>query len=205
METSPPTLTACPECDLLVAVPELGERERADCPRCNHLLTQHPGREFQRSTAFAIAACVFLLISLFYPFMAFSSSGLENVMTLPGAVLSIYQNQSPALSAILLVAIIIAPAILLGTLLALNIPLLLEKPAGWLKPAGKLIFTLNDWSMVQVFLIAVLVSLVKIANLATANMGWSVWSYALFTVCLTAALSGLDRILVWSAIEKLSR
>lgn len=192
---------ACPECDLLITVPEIREGERATCPRCGHTITQRPRQGLERAAGFAIAGCVFLVISLVFPFLAFSSSGVENVTTLPAATLSIYRNQSPVLAAVMFVAIIGAPIVLLGGLLALTLPLVLRRPAPWLKGAGKLVFTLNAWSMVEVFIIAVLVSLVKIAHLATVIIGLSFWAYVLFALCLTAALSGLDRLQVWRAIE----
>jgi paraquat-inducible protein A len=201
MPDSKMTQTACAECDLLIAVPDIQEREQATCPRCGHMLTQRPKQGLERAAAFAFAGCVFLIISLLYPFLAFSSSGVENVMTLPRAALSIYQNQGPELAAIMFVAIIGAPVILLGGLIALTLPLLLQRPAPWLRGAGKLVFTLKNWSMVEVFIIAVIVSLEKIAHLATVIIGLSFWSYVLFAICLTSALSGLDRLQVWRAIE----
>jgi paraquat-inducible protein A len=70
-----------------------------------------------------------------------------------------------------------------------------------LPQVGKLTFKLNDWAMVEVFVIGAIVSLVKIAHLATVVLGVSFWAYIVFAICLTAALSGLDRMQVWRAIE----
>jgi paraquat-inducible protein A len=195
------TQTACAECDLLLAIPDIEEREQAACPRCGHLLTQRPRHGLERVAACAIAGCVFLAISLFYPFLAFSSSGVENVMTLPNAAVSIYEHQGLALSIIMFVAIIGAPLALLGGMIALTLPLISKRPAPWLKATAKLVFSLQSWNMVEVFIIAVIVSLVKISHLATVIIGMSFWSYILFAFCLTAALSGLDRLQVWHAIE----
>ena len=58
--------------------------------------------------------------------------------------------------------------------------------------------------MVEVFIIGVIVSLVKIMKLATVILGISFWAYIVFTLCLVAALSGLDRWRVWGEIEALS-
>ena len=193
--------TACAECDLLIAVPDIRDGERADCPRCGNVITRRPRQGTERALAFAIAACVFLVISLSFPFLSFSRSGLENVMTLPEAALVIYNEQNHALAAVVFVAIIGAPAALLAVLLALTVPLVLERPAPWLRQAAKLVFKLSDWSMQEVFIIGAIVSLVKIAKLATVVLGFSFWAYIVFTICLTAALSGLDRFQVWQAIE----
>jgi paraquat-inducible protein A len=193
--------TACQECDLLIAVPDIRDGERADCPRCGTVITQRPRQGTQRALAFSLAACVFLAISMSYPFLSFSRSGIENVMTLPEAALVIYDERSPALAVIIFMAIIGAPAMLLAALLALTAPLVLKRTAPWLPRAGKLVFTLSEWSMAEVFIIGAIVSLVKIAKLATVVLGLAFWAYIIFTLCLTAALSGLDRFQVWRAIE----
>ena len=58
--------------------------------------------------------------------------------------------------------------------------------------------------MAEVFLIGVIVSLVKIAAMATVEMGISFWAYAAFTICFTLAISNLDRVQCWSEIERLT-
>lgn len=195
------TQTACEECDLLVAVPDIREGERALCPRCGHTLTQRPKQGFERALAFALAGCVFFVISLAYPFLTLASGGIENVMTLLEASAAIYREQDPVLAAIVFVAIIALPIALLLAIIALITPLLLDKPVDWSPQLAKTLFWLNDWAMVEVFVIGVIVSLVKIAKLATVILGLSFWAYILFAICLTAAMSGLDRQQVWNAVE----
>jgi paraquat-inducible protein A len=195
------THTACEECDLLVAVPDIQEGERALCPRCGHTLTQRPKQGFERALAFAIAGCVFFAMSLAYPFLTLANGGIENVMTLLEASAAIYREQDPILAAIVFVAIIALPIALLVSIIALVTPLLIDKPVSWLPRLAKTMFWLNDWAMVEVFVIGVIVSLVKIAKLATVILGLSFWAYILFAICLTAAISGLDRQQVWDAIE----
>jgi paraquat-inducible protein A len=58
--------------------------------------------------------------------------------------------------------------------------------------------------MVEVFLISVIVSLVKLIHLADVQLGLSFWSYAVLGVCFTATLASLDRLTLWRAIERCS-
>lgn len=200
-EISSLTHTACEDCDLLIAVPSIQEGERADCPRCGHLLTQRPKQGFERALTFATAGCVFFIISLLFPFLTLSSGGIENVMTLPQASIAIYREHHIGLAAIVFIAIIALPILLLTVVIALTGPLVLGLRTQWLPPIGKLMFRLNDWAMVEVFVIGVIVSLVKIAKLATVVLGLSFWAYIVFAICLTTSISGLDRLQVWQAIE----
>jgi paraquat-inducible protein A len=61
---------------------------------------------------------------------------------------------------------------------------------------------LDHWVMVEVFAIGVIVSLVKIADMATLVLGLSFWTYTAFALCYVLAISTFDRLAVWSALEQ---
>ncbi len=194
---------ACRECDLLLDVPEIDEGQRAYCPRCNHLLLRNPKNGLEYSLAFSIAGLAFLFLANIFPFLAFKSRGYEQVMTLMHSSLELYKGGSEFLAALVLVFIIVAPAILLASLIWILYPLVYKfkqaPRAFWL---GRLIFAASPWSMAEIFLIGILVSLVKIATLATVILGISFWAYIAFTVCLTLALSNLDKHQFWDTLEQ---
>jgi paraquat-inducible protein A len=122
-------------------------------------------------------------------------------MTLPNSAVELYRDGYTTLAVLVLGPIIGIPSLMLATLVALLVPLRRGRPAPWLVPAGRFLFFLNPWSMVEVFLIGVLVSLVKIGAMATVVIGISFWAYVGFAVCFTAALSNLDRLQMWREIE----
>jgi len=193
---------ACVHCDLLLPAPVLAEGERAGCPRCGGHLIARPRDGLSRSFAFAMSSVVFLIISLSFPFLTMKVGGFENAMTLPQAALELYRYGMAALGAIVFAAILVIPSLIIGIVLALLLALMSGRRFPWLVPAGRLLFGLGTWSMVEVFVIGVIVSLVKLAAMATIVPGISFWSYAVFGVCLTAALTSLDRAYVWNEIEQ---
>ena len=76
--------------------------------------------------------------------------------------------------AILVAAFIIfIPAIALLMMLAISIPLSQNRFRQWLAPVAKGLFLIQGWSMVEVFIIGGIVSLVKIAAMATVEIGLS--------------------------------
>ncbi len=203
--TEPSGRIACLECDLLLAAPEVAEGQRAHCPRCGHHLMAHPKDGLTRSFAFAAAALMLMAVSLFFPFLSMKASGLENMITLPQAAGELWENDMRILAILVMGFILIIPGVLLSAVLLLLAPLLRGRSAPWLVPVGRFIFSASSWSMVEVFVIGVIVSLVKLAALATINLGISFWAYAAFGICLTATLSSLDKAYVWDEIEKASR
>ena len=101
--------------------------------------------------------------------------------------------------------IIYIPAAILVMLLFLCVPLSRGRYRPWMVPVAKGIFLAQNWSMVEVFIIGVIVSLVKIAAMATVVLGISFWAYAGFTICFTLAVSNLDRFQCWERIEALAK
>jgi paraquat-inducible protein A len=193
--------TACIECDLIVNVGALRGGQRATCPRCGHLLTARAPDALTRSLAFALASAVLLALANSFPFLELEASGLEKVMTLPRSAVELYRDGYLTIAVLVLGPIVGIPALMLGTIVVLLIPLRRRRPVPWLVPAGRFLFMLSPWSMVEVFVIGVLVSLVKIAAMATVILGVSFWAYVGFAVCFTATLSNLDRLQMWREIE----
>lgn len=193
--------TACIECDLIVVIGEVRAGERAECPRCGHLLTSRVPDGLTRSLAFALAAALLLVMANSFPFLEIEAGGRGKVMTLPRSALELYRDGYATIAVLVLGPIAGIPALMLGAIVALVVPLRRGHPAPWLVPAGRLLFLLSPWSMVEVFLIGVLVSLVKIGAMATVILGISFWSYVGFAVCFTATVSSLDRFQMWRKIE----
>ena len=194
---------ACRSCDLLVHVGTLRHGESASCPRCGCFLTRYRNDAYHRILAFASAGLIFLVLANSYSFLSFSSSGLESVITLRETPGALWANGMQGVAMLVAAFIIIIPAAVLVLMMALSIPLNQDLYHPWLAPIAKSVFLAQNWSMVEVFIIGVIVALVKIAAMATVVVGASFWAYAAFAICFTAAVANLDRYQCWQRIEEL--
>ncbi|MFT4615514.1 MAG: paraquat-inducible protein A [Bacteroidia bacterium] len=195
---------ACNGCDLLVDVGGMADGERASCPRCGCSLTTYRADSYDRILAFSIAGLVLLVVASSFPFLSFAAGGIESVMTLPQTPGAIWRYGMPFMSVLVAAFIIFIPAVVLLLLLALSSALRSGRNYPWLVQVARWIFTWQSWSMVEVFIIGVIVSLVKIASMATVVLGVSFWAYAGFAICFTAASVTLDRYRCWEDIEALN-
>ncbi len=196
---------ACPSCDCLFDLSQLRDGERARCTRCNHVLSVYRGHAFVHAQAYAAAGLIFLLLACHFPFLSFKSSGLESVMTLPQTIQSLYNEGMWDLALLVTGFIVLIPALVLLLILVLACALSCGWRYHWQAEVGKLIFHMQNWCMVEVFFIGVLVSLVKIANMATVIIGASFWAYAAFSLCFVLALATFDRYQCWKRIGELQR
>jgi paraquat-inducible protein A len=194
---------ACHSCDLLVHVGTLRHGESASCPRCGCFLTRYRADAYLRIVAFASAGLIFLVLANMYSFLSFSSSGIESVITLRETPGALWANDMPGIALLVAAFIILIPAAILILLVALCIPLNQGLYHAWLRPIAKSVFLAQTWSMVEVFIIGVIVALVKIAAMATVVVGTSFWAYAAFAICFTGAVANLDRYQCWQRIEAL--
>ena len=194
----------CPECDLLCEVEPLQPGERAVCARCGCVLSVCFEDPYARAWSYSVAALIVLVIAFSFPFLSISAAGVTNSMTLVQTVLYLAQYGADLIAFLLSVFVILVPLLMLLFMVVLATALragtfhpLLLAPTRWL-------FHLNAWSMVEVFAIGVIVSLVKLAAMAKVTLGPSFWAYLAFTVLFLLAFSAMDRLSVWRDIERLA-
>ena len=197
-------MIACPTCDELYDEPRLDDGERAVCERCGEVLTTCRADGYERLMAFSATSLICLAIACAFPFMSFSRAGLSSQMTLPQAVVTLWQDGMPEFSLLLAAFIIAIPA--LFAFATFLVALTLQRGQYWvgLKNLTRWVFSLQRWSMGEVFFVGVIVSLVKIAHMATVVMGTAFWAYAAFAVFLTLTMTSLDAHQCWERIESLS-
>jgi len=199
-----PGLVACPCCDLLFDVGRLRVGEKAYCSRCGEFLTRVQRDAFVKLQCYAITGLVCLVIGCSFPFLSFESSGLESVMSLPQTVVQLYDQGRPDLAFLVAAFIIFIPSAVLTLLLLLATCLVQQRFYAWMVPVARLVFHMQNWAMVEVFFIGVLVSLVKIGHMATVVMGLSFWGYGAFALFFIASLGCLDRLQYWNTLERLA-
>ena len=194
---------ACHGCDLLVSVEGLAHGQSASCPRCGHFLTRYRSDTYDRVLSFSVAGLVLLLLANSYSFLSFSASGLTRVITLAQAPGALWEYGMPFMAFVIAAFIIIIPALVLILMILLCVPLRQSRARPWLTPIAKTIFAIQHWAMVEVFIIGVIVALVKIAAMATVELGISFWAYTAFSIAFTLAVLELDRLQCWTDIEHL--
>ena len=193
----------CPECDLLLSRPMLTPGQRAICPRCGFVLTVCYADPTNRALSFAISALVFLAIAISFPFLTINNAGVESSTTLLQTMWHLADYGADTVALLIFALVILIPATMLAATILLAIMLLKGRFPDWMLPVTRSLFHFNAWAMVEVFSIAVIVSVVKIASMARVELGWSFWAYLAFSALFLLAFSSLDRLTVWSSVDRL--
>lgn len=193
-------LRACHECDMLVALPPLRGGERADCPRCGHVLVRRHHHPAQRSMALATSALVALVLAVSFPFISFEARGIGNRMHVTETASSLINFHEPLVGILVLLTIAVLPACYLLAVMWLQFGLLRRRPLPKSRSIARALAYLVPWMMADVFVIGALVSLIKVAGLADIGLGLSFWAFCGFALLLLMTNHSVDRDWVWFSI-----
>ncbi|HEY3661745.1 MAG TPA: paraquat-inducible protein A [Chthoniobacterales bacterium] len=192
---------ACPDCDALFELPSLAVGEKAICPRCVATLQTHQRNSLHRTAAFAMAAAILFLVANSFPFLTLRAGFRESEMHLWQSAVGLEENGSPYLAGAISLFIELAPALLIGGLLYLVLPLLWDRRGPGAITICRAVVWARRWNMVEVFLVGVLVSLLKLGKLASLSVGISFWAFIALIFCLTAALASIHPRELWARLE----
>jgi len=190
-------LIACPECDLLQAETPLPPRRTACCRRCGYALYRSTTNSLDRALAFALAAVVLLIIANTLPIARLEVTGQHTETTLWGAVQALYDQDRVAVAVLVFATTLAAPAIELCAMLYMLLPLRLGQRPRHLSLAFRLAPIAREWGLVDVFMLGVVVSLIKLGNLAVVVPGIALWSFGALILLLTAVGASFDARAFW--------
>ncbi len=197
--TLPADLIACHECDLLQTEPQLAPGETARCVRCGAFLARNPPDSLDRSLALTLAAAILYLIANIHPLVGLEMQGRRVEVTLFEAVQILWKSGVEPVAALVFITALLFPVLELLMFLLVLLPLRLGRVSPRLATFFRLVRSVQPWGMMEVFLLGMLVSLVKLSHLATVVLGTAFWATAALIVVLTLATRAFDTRLLWQA------
>lgn len=195
-------LIACPECDLLLREISLPPGRTACCPCCGVTLYRNQPDSIRRSLALTLASAILYLIANSFPILGINLQGNGNAVTLLQAVHDLWNQEMHLVSSLTFVTAILVPALELGMMLYLLIPLYLGRVPVGVSLIMRLIQLIKPWGMVEVFMLGILVSLVKLVQDFRIMPGVALWSFGILTVLLAAMASSFNPRDVWAHLDK---
>jgi paraquat-inducible protein A len=194
-------LIACHECDLLqreVALPSGG---KAICPRCKATLYTQSNNSIDRALALMLAAAVLFAVGNFFPVVSMEIQGRRTEAVVWEGAWRLHEEGETVVGILVFLTALVFPLLQIAGMLAILIPLRFGLTPRYLVPAYRTIEEVKPWSMVEVFMLGVLVSLVKLAHMAKVVPGIGMWAFFALIIALAWASSTLNPHEVWSRLE----
>jgi paraquat-inducible protein A len=180
---------------------QIPEGKSVSCVRCGATLFQNRPASLVRVTAFSLTALLLMIVVHAAPFVQMKAGTLSTELTLPSAARALIDEGAPLIGLGVALFTIVTPLILAGGLLYVCAPLMLGHIAPGAKFVTRLMHQTEPWNMIEVFLLGVLVSLLKLGKLAELNFGLGFWAFAALMICMAAAVAAIDKRELWDRLE----
>lgn len=196
------SLVACEACDQLHRHRPLARGEKAVCQGCGSRLYGSSVDSLERTLALNLAALALFVVANVMLFLHVSLEGQAQSNLIYTGVVDLAEFHYVPLAALIMFTTMLAPlAKILVTLYAVSSALMGRRFPG-VAVAMRAAEVLSTWSMLEVYLLAVLVAVGKLSQMATVDL--RIGSYAFFALILvsTWANSALETEAVWSRLEE---
>ena len=195
------SLIACHECGLIHRVDAVSEGSAGRCSRCGGLLYQRKRNSLERTLALTVAGLVLFVVANSFPFLGFKLQAQVHETVLITGVQELYHQGMWILATVVLLTTIVLPAAQMLGLLYVLVPLRLNRIPWKLREVFRFIQSLRPWAMMEVFMLGILVSVVKLAKMATIVPGIAAFAFMALIFVLAASLAVLDPHAVWEKIK----
>jgi paraquat-inducible protein A len=173
------------------------------CPRCDaHLHFRKPD-SVSRTWAYLSAAVILYIPSNVLPVMETSSLFGAQKDTILSGVVYLWRSGAWPLAAIVFVASIMVPLLKITALafLTLTVQLRWQRQARSRARLYRMVELVGRWSMLDIYVIAILVALVQLKALATIKAGPAAFAFAAVVVLTMLAAINFDPRLMWDGLE----
>ncbi len=189
-------LAGCRVCGLVCR--DVARRDAA-CPRCGSSLHRRQAASLARTWAFLIAAFILYIPANVLPIMRTQSLGEVDDNTILSGVVSLWKDGSPGLAAVVFGASVVVPMtkfLVLGVLLVS-----VQRGSGWARPQRAFLFRVIEfvgyWSMLDVFVVALLAALVQFGIFSLVAPLPGVVYFGVTVVLTMLASMSFDPRLIW--------
>ncbi len=193
-------LIRCPGCGLTCSAKiPIRAGLRADCPRCGTQLERRRRHSVGRTWALLLAAAILYLPANLLPIMQATEFFSAVDETILSGVVRLWRGGSYDLAIIVFVASIVVPLLKIGSLAALLISV--QRRTNWAQRERAKLYRFIDfighWSMLDVFVVALLVGLVRFGGFALVLPGGGAVAFAGVVVLTMLASMSFDPRLIW--------
>lgn len=197
-------LTACPECDLLLKPPSTGGGRKNLCPRCGCLQHQQRPHSVERVFALALTGLVLVVPANALPLLMITFLGSRSDSTLLASAAALCTAELWPVALLVFLASILVPIVNIVLALLVSGHLLLHRYHPWLAGWLHAWHHLEEWAMLEVYLLSIIVACVKLSDTVNLYLGWGLYAFVALLVVNVLLLAHFDEQNFWRRVAELS-
>jgi paraquat-inducible protein A len=174
------------------------------CPRCGSTMHLRKSDSIQRTLALLVTACLLYIPANLYPIMYTDQLGSTEASTIMGGVILLIELGSAPIAVVIFIFSVMVPS---GKLMAMFYLVWTVERHSPLDPRQRSIMYritefIGKWSMVDVFVVSILVALVHLGGLLVIRSGIAALSFAGVVIVTMIAAESFDSRLIWDNMEE---
>ena len=193
------TLIICEQCDSVYSRLSLARDESAFCRQCGAVLHRGSRLTTRDLLALTLAAAILFVVANAAPAIRITVSGMHNEVTLWEAVAALWHGYAVVMGVLAGIALIAVPALQIALLLWVLGFAALDRRAPGAAICLRLLHAMRPWSMIEVFMLGVLVAIVKLSSLLHVVPGPGTYATMALAILL-AVIAKRDVRSLWSRL-----
>ena len=175
-------LVICHQCYTLHKEVPIHDGSKACCKECGTVLYRYDSRLAEHGLALSLSALIFFIVANFFPLVKIEILGHEQFITITKMIFSLFDNGFFIVGVILSFLLFIFPLMIIVIYMILFTLLHFAKGKQLTKDLLILLADILPWSMMDIFLVSILVALVKLIGYAQIHMGIAFWALFVFVL-----------------------
>ncbi len=169
------------------------------CGRCGHALVSRDSMSLQRVWAFWVMGFMCYIPAQVYPMLETRTLFLVDESTIIGGAVELASHGNMGIALIILVASVVIPLGKFWAVAFLAISVQQEKSVSQHRRQMmyEIVEYIGRWSMIDIFVVAILSSLVQLKTLASINPGAAALFFALSVIFTMLSAQAFDSRLIW--------
>jgi paraquat-inducible protein A len=144
-----------------------------------------------------IAAAVLFVVANVFPVMSLELQGRHTSGTLLGLAKALHDAGMTSVAVLVFLTIVVMPGLEILAMLYLLVPLRLGRVPDRFVLVSRTLFAVRPWAMVEVFILAALVSIGRLRSIADLDLGAAFWSLGALMFLLAVTDSIFDEHTLW--------
>ncbi len=183
---------------------ELAGLEQSHCHTCGSRLHPMGKHSIQNTWALIVTSILLYIPANFMPIMHTQFLGTETANTILGGVVVLWHHGSYPIAIIIFIASVLVP---IGKIIALSwlcysVQTASEKLYRHRIQLYRMVELVGRWSMVDVFVVAILVALIQMGKIMSIYPGWGAVAFAAMVILTMLAAMSFDSRLIWNPLNK---
>jgi len=191
----------CHDCGLLMQLEKISSTDSYICPRCNADVHFRKPQSVSTTWALLISAAIFFIPANLLPIMRVDFLGSIEYSTIMDGILYFFHEKEYGIGLIILVASVLVPLFkMVGlTIILLSIKFKWHSGLRHKTAMFRFIVFIGRWSMLDIFVIALMATLVNFGNFTTTLAAPAASYFAGVVVCTMLAAQTFDSRILWDA------